>query len=100
MTAAGTASTASSAIAEPAQDRERPAPSIEARDRRRSPEAAGSHSCEPPSTAAEHRGDRANAAAADDVDLDAGFLERAHRAGVVRAVGARAGEQQGRSSFW
>jgi hypothetical protein len=30
----------------------------------------------------------------DDVDLDAGFLDRAHGAGVVRAVGARAGEQQ------
>jgi hypothetical protein len=43
----------------------------------------------------EHGAHRAHAAAADDVDFDAGLLKGAHRAGMIGAVGARAGKQQG-----
>ena len=40
------------------------------------------------------RADDADAAAADDVDLDAGFVERAQHAGVIRAGRAGAGQHE------
>src|SRR5204863_2419771 len=75
------------------------APLIKRFDVWRTPEAAVVPELRSAVHRAEHGGDRTNAAAADDVDLDAGFLDRAHRAGVVRAVGSSAGEQQGRPSL-
>ena len=73
MTAAGIASTREERDTEPPQDHERPAELIEGLDRRRSPEAALVPQLRSAIDRAEDRGDCADAAAADDVDLDAGF---------------------------
>ena len=35
----------------------------------------------------------------EDIDLDAGFLQRAEHTGVVRTVRASAREDQGRAAF-
>ena len=42
----------------------------------------------------EQRADHADAAAGDDVELDAGFVERAQHAGVIGAGGAGAGQDE------
>ncbi len=42
----------------------------------------------------EHRSDGADAAAADEIEFDAGFVEGAQDARVIRAVGAGAGQDQ------
>ena len=43
--------------------------------------------------------DGADAAAAHDIDLDAGFVQRAQDARVVRAIGAGAGQDQRGAAF-
>ncbi len=100
MTAAGMASTASKAIASQRStvNGQRQRYRCATIGERQKPPA--SHSCEPPSTAASTAAIAPMPRPPTTIDLDAGFLERAHRAGVVRAVRASAGEQQGRASFW
>ena len=44
--------------------------------------------------------DRADAVAGDQIDLHPGFRKRTEHAGVVRAVGAGAAEDDGRAEFW
>ena len=47
----------------------------------------------------ERRAARADAVAGEQIDLHAGFLQRAQHTGVVRTVRAGAGEDQGRAAF-
>ena len=47
---------------------------------------SASQSRAPPSTAAKSAPTHADAAAGDEIDLDAGFVQRAQHAGVVRAA--------------
>jgi hypothetical protein len=42
----------------------------------------------------EQRADHADAAAGDDVELDAGFVQRPQHAGVIGAGGAGAGQDE------
>ena len=77
----------------------RPAPAVESSGRFRSPDAG----CIPEPRRAVERGERSAAGAdtmsGEDVDLDAGFLQRAEHARVVRTVRASARQNQGRAAF-
>ena len=55
---------------------------------------SASHSRAPPSTAAKIAPIAPDAAAGDEIDLDAGFVQRAQHAGVVGAAGAGAGQHE------
>ena len=64
------------------------------------PEAPGLPQLRAAINGGQHRRDRADAAATDDVNFDAGFLDGAQCAGMVRAVGARPCEQERGAAFW
>ena len=62
---------------QPAQHRERPSPPVQAGHVRGAPEAAALPQLRPAINGGEHSAERADAAAADKIDLDAGVLQRA-----------------------
>ena len=78
----------------PADHPEHAAPGIEAPHRRRPPEALLVPQPLRPVDRGEQRADDADAVAADDVDLDARFVQRAQHAGVIGAGRAGAGQDQ------
>ena len=78
----------------PAGDAQRPPPAVEAAGAGAAPEPFASQSRVAAVHRREHRADRADAAAGDEIDADAGFVQRAQHAGVVRARRARSGQHE------
>src|SRR5262249_39118786 len=75
-------------------DARRGPPVVEPRDARRFPESTFVPQTLGAVDGGEQGANRADAAAGDDVDLDAGFMERPQGAGVIRAVGAGSSQYQ------
>ena len=81
-------------------DAQRRPPAIEPPHRRRAPEPLLVPEPLRAVDRREQRADDADAAAGDDVELDAGFVQRAQDAGVIGAGGAGAGQDERGAALW